>query len=44
MCQEFKDIFSMYAVQDIKMANDSMVMISISAMKNLDHLFCGTES
>ena len=41
MYQEYKDLLSMYAVQDIKMANFRMVMISISAMKNLNHLFDG---
>ena len=44
MYQEYKDLLSMYAFQDIKMANIRMVMNSISAMKNLDQLFCGTES
>jgi hypothetical protein len=43
MCQEYKDFFSMFAFQDIKIAHVSMVMISIGVMKNLNHLFCGTE-
>jgi hypothetical protein len=42
MYQEYKDLLSMYAVQDIKMANIRMVMISTGAMKNLVHLFGGT--